>query len=91
MKSLNPINPARFYELVEVLSGDAYSDDKLGTIITPLASLDVFKHRTSECYRGKATVVVPKGGFKKGATISFFAVILRPLTIKEQEKINAPR
>ena len=92
---LNPINPKRLYEVTEVMKGDAYTnEDLVGMIIAPQSSLHatetLARYGLRPCYQGRATIV---RGTKRHSsnTVCFYAVMLRPLTIKEQEKVNGTR
>lgn len=90
---VNPINPERLYEVTEVFRGDAYTAEELvGMIIAPKSSLHATRTMLSfgnrrPCYQGQARVVRCTKRSPK-FHVCFYAVMLRPLTIKEQKKIN---
>lgn len=90
---LNPIDQKRLYEVTEVMKGDAYTAEELvGMIIAPKSSLHATRTILSfgkrrPCYQGQARVVRCTERSPK-LHVCFYAVMLRPLTIKEQKKIN---
>jgi len=87
---MNPLNPDRYYEVVELHDRDAYDQSMIGTIIQPTSMRDDGHVVGWRC--GRCRVIQRRGilaTFDHSAT--FVAVRLRPLTIKEQEKIDESR
>ena len=84
---MNPLNPDRYYELTELHPNDAYSRSNIGSIIRPRPTMHDhiscpgFRVGSFEIVHGHGAFVSLKGGFFAGAR-------LRPLTQKEQEKID---
>ncbi len=85
---MNPLNPDRYYEVVELHAQvDAYGPSMIGTIIQPTSMRE---NVHVEGWRSGRCKVIQRIGrlVRSNETATFCAVRLRPLTIKEQGKID---
>lgn len=89
---MNPIDPDRYYEVTALAPSDAFhkrvgtDNDIIGVIVK---FHDSRSEETSPGFRqGYPTVVRGKGGLADKDRTCLYAARLRPLTQKEQEKIN---
>ena len=89
---MNPIDPNRYYEVTELHSADAYSRSAIGSIVKPGRD-----HRSEKLRErigcpgfrtGPFTIVRGCGAFTLPTEGYFAGARLRPLTQKEQEKID---
>ena len=95
---MNSLNPTRYYEVTDLRPGSAWEKrhdqlSLLGTIVQPEGNPHTY-HGMPGFHSGEFRIrqAPPSGRKIEPGTILYFAgVRLRPLTIKEQEKIDGSR
>ena len=86
---MNPIDLKRYYEVTGLHSRDSYRSGIIGSIIQP-TSLRINSEHT-DFYCGGFEMVQGSTTYATMTLGHFYGATLRPLTQKEQEKINESR
>lgn len=95
---MNPLNRTRYYEITKLRAASAWSsadksDSIIGAIVRPGASRLANYSKAQRDHTGDFRFVVdaPSGRKMFHTSVFIVGVRLRPLTIKEQEKIDGSR